>query len=157
MTVPELRVGPCRRGRACSLEVLSIELKRRVSEEDSLCTHLSKGNTLRRTEVREKLDPHHHCYRRQQDGSLSVEAYPATLGLWPGTPQLCPSPRDVSERPCTVGGGWVPGPPPPLLPFQCLRLTVKVLLRRQEDLSVQNSWPAFVGDHRGTWEEGGPS
>ena len=46
-----------------------------------------------------------------------------------------------------------PPSPPPLLPFHCLRLTAKVLLRRlrcQEDLSFKFFWPAFGGDHRGT-------
>ena len=38
---------------------------------------------------------------------------------------------DVLERPYTVGGGGVPPPGPP--PLQCLRLTAKILLRRQED------------------------
>ena len=60
-------------------------------------------------------------------------------------PRMC-LPSDVLERPCTVGGGGgvppPPGPPstspldPPLLPFQCLRLTAKTLLWRQEDLSL---------------------
>ena len=53
---------------------------------------------------------------------------------------------DVLERPYTVGVGGVPPPPgppldpPPFLPFQCLRLTAKILLRRlrcQEDLSLK--------------------
>ena len=44
-----------------------------------------------------------------------------------------------------------PRPPPPLLPFQCLRLTAKVLLRRlrcQEDLRFKCFGKG--GDHRGT-------
>ena len=49
-------------------------------------------------------------------------------------------PSDVLERPYTAGGGGVPLPRPlshpPPLPFRCLRLTAKILLRRlrcQED------------------------
>ena len=43
-----------------------------------------------------------------------------------GPPQL-----DVLERLYTAGGGGVPPlDPPPLVPFQCLRLTANVLLRR---------------------------
>ena len=40
--------------------------------------------------------------------------------------------REVLERPYTAGGGGVPhlDPPPPLLPFQCLRLTANIFLRR---------------------------
>ena len=52
------------------------------------------------------------------------------------------------------GGGQSPrgggGTPP--LPFQCLRLTAKILLRRlrcQEDLRLKFCWPAFAWDHRG--------
>ena len=55
-----------------------------------------------------------------------------------------PPPSDVLERLCTAGGGGGSPPPslcqppppfpvptpPPLLPFQCLRLTAKILLRR---------------------------
>ena len=47
---------------------------------------------------------------------------------------------------------------PPLLPFQCLRLTAKILPRRlrcQEDLSFKIFRPAFGGDHRGTLGGGG--
>ena len=47
----------------------------------------------------------------------------------------------------------------PFLPFQCLRLTAKILLRclwRQEDLSLKNFWPTFGGDHRGTQRRGVP-
>ena len=59
--------------------------------------------------------------------------------------------------------GGTPPPPwtptsPPFLPFQCLRLTAKILhrrLQRQEDLSLKNSWPAFGADHRGTLGGGG--
>ena len=52
-----------------------------------------------------------------------------------------PTPSDVLERPYTARGrgGYIDPPPPrtpPLLPFQCLRLTTKIVLRRlrcQED------------------------
>ena len=46
----------------------------------------------------------------------------------------------------------------PLLPFQCLRPTAKLFLRRlrcQEDGSFKIFWPPFGGDHRGT-PGGGP-
>ena len=49
-------------------------------------------------------------------------------------------------------------PPPPLLPFQCLRLTAKMLLRCfrcQEDLTLKFSGPPSVGTIGGPWEEGG--
>ena len=52
------------------------------------------------------------------------------------------------------------GTPPPLLPFQCLRLTAKILLRRlrcQEDLSLKIVGPPSVGTIGGPKEEGGPS
>ena len=54
-------------------------------------------------------------------------------------------------------GGTPPGPPlpPPLLPFQCLRLTAKILLRCQEDLSLQIFGPPSAGTIGGPWEEGG--
>ena len=51
---------------------------------------------------------------------------------------------DVLEHPYAVGGGGLPLPP--LLPFQCLRLTAKFLLRRlrcQEDLRPKDS--GFLG------------
>ena len=68
--------------------------------------------------------------------------------------------RDVLERPYTVGeGGGVPPPldPPPLLPFQCLRLTAQILLRCQEDLSLEIFGPLSAGTIGGPKEEGGPS
>ena len=82
--------------------------------------------------------------------------------------------RDVLEWPYAVGGEvgvpdgmshragtplpTPPFPPPPLLPFRCLRLTVKILLRRlrcQEDLIFKKFWPTFGGDRRGTLGGGG--
>ena len=53
-----------------------------------------------------------------------------------------------------------PPPPrtPPLLPFQCLRLTAKILLRPlrcQEDLRFKISGPSSAGAIGGPWEEGG--
>ena len=79
-----------------------------------------------------------------------------------------PPGSDVSEGPYTVGGGGVPpltpptslhlDPPPPPLPFQCLRLTAQFLLRRlrcQEDLRFKIFRPPFGGDHRGTLGGGG--
>ena len=66
------------------------------------------------------------------------------LWVWPGDAAVQAS--DVSERPYSAGGGG--GVPPPPLPFQCLRLTAKILLRRlrcQEDLSFKIFWPAFGG------------
>ena len=50
--------------------------------------------------------------------------------------------------------------PPSLLPFQCLRLTANILLRRlrcQEDLRFKNFGPPSAGTIGGPWEEGGPS
>ena len=70
---------------------------------------------------------------------------------------------NVLEWPYTVGGSGVPplDPPlPPPLPFQRLRLTTKILLRRlwcQEDLSLKNFGPPSAGTIGGPWEEGGPS
>ena len=63
-------------------------------------------------------------------------------------------PGDVLERPYTVGGGG--GTPPPL-PFQCSRLTAKILLwrlRRQEDLSVKTFGLPSAGAMGGPKEEG---
>ena len=72
-----------------------------------------------------------------------------SLCLLPPHVPLCPQPSDVLKRPYTVGGeGDLP-----FLPFQCWRLTAKILpwrLRCQEDLSLKNFRPAFGGDHRGT-------
>ena len=66
--------------------------------------------------------------------------------------------RGVLEWPCTAGGGGVPPlDPPPLLPFQCLRLTSKSLLRCQEDLSFKIFGPPSAGTTGGPWKEGGPS
>ena len=57
--------------------------------------------------------------------------------------------RDVLERLYTVGGGGVPPPgPSPLLPFQCLRLAAKNLLRRlwcQEDVGFNIFGPPSAG------------
>ena len=63
---------------------------------------------------------------------------------------------DVLERPYTAGGRGLP--PPPLLPFRCLRPTAKFLLRRlpcQADLRFKNFRPAFGGGLRGTLGGGG--
>ena len=66
---------------------------------------------------------------------------------------------DVVERPYTAGGGGgYPPPGPPSLPFQCLRLTAKILLRRlrwQEDLRFKMFGPPSAGTTRGPSEEGG--
>ena len=51
-------------------------------------------------------------------------------------------------------------PAPPLLPFQCLRLTAKFLrcrLRCQEDLRFKEFDLPLAGTIGGPWEEGGPS
>ena len=64
---------------------------------------------------------------------------------------------DVLERLYTAGGGGYPPPGPPPLPFQYLRLTAKILLRRlrcQEDLRVKIFGPPSAGTI-GPWEEGG--
>ena len=56
-------------------------------------------------------------------------------------------------------GGYPPPRPPPL-PFQCLRLTAKILLRLlqcQEDLRLKFLGPPLAGTIRGPWEEGGRS
>ena len=61
---------------------------------------------------------------------------------------------DVLERPYTAaGGGGTPAgspcPPPPILPFQCLRLTARIFLRRlrcQEDLSTNTSTKKTLKD-----------
>ena len=73
-------------------------------------------------------------------------------------------PSDVLERPYTAGegGGVTPSwtPPPILLPFQCLRLTAKKLLRRfrcQDDLSFKIFGPPSSGTIGGPWEEGVPA
>ena len=57
-------------------------------------------------------------------------------------------------------GGDLPPPSrtPPLLPFQCLRLTAKILLRRlrcQEDLRFKIVGPPSAGTIGGPLEEGG--
>ena len=71
-----------------------------------------------------------------------------------------PSPRNVLERPYTVGGGGVPPPWRPPLPFQCLRLKAKILLRclrQQDDFSVKGFGPPSAGTIGRPSEEGGPS
>ena len=64
---------------------------------------------------------------------------------------------DVLERLSTVGGGGGNPPWTPLPPFQCLRLTAKILLRRQEDLSSKFFDPPLAGTTGEPWEEGCPS
>ena len=73
-----------------------------------------------------------------------------------------PPPRDVLERLTTIGGppppSGAPPPDPPLLPFQCLRLTAKILLEQPlapRGFKPKTFWPAFSGDHRGTIGGGG--
>ena len=48
-------------------------------------------------------------------------------------------------------------PPPPLLPFQCLRLTAKILLQCQEDLSLKTFGMPSAGTIGGPKEERCPS
>ena len=53
---------------------------------------------------------------------------------------------------------YPPLDPPCLLPFQCLRLTAKIWLRRlwcQEDLRFKIFGPPLEGTTGGSWEEGG--
>ena len=75
-------------------------------------------------------------------------------------PLVDPPPQGCIERPYTGGGGGVPPPPgpPPFLPFQCLRLTPKILLRIrcQEALSFKISGPPSAGTIWGLCEEGVP-
>ena len=107
----------------------------------------------------------------------SFQWHPVHLCTPPPPPPFCGSNTlvkvggrgcsDVLERPCPVGGGGGHHPPPPrppwtppLLPFQCLRLTAKNLRRRlrcQEDLSLKNFGPPSAGTKERPWEEGGPS
>ena len=64
--------------------------------------------------------------------------------------------RDVLARPCTVGG--TPPLDSPPLPFRCLRLATKIVLRRlrcQEDLSFKMFGPPSAGAIGRPWEEGG--
>ena len=85
------------------------------------------------------------------DGGWAAGGSPLSTGpmrLWaPG--HKAPG-SDVLERPNAAGkgGGGTPWTRPPLLPFQCLRLTAKVLLRRlrcQEDLSSKIVGPPSAG------------
>ena len=62
----------------------------------------------------------------------------------------CSTASDALERPYTVAGGGAGVNP--LLPFQCLRLTAKILPR---ELKLRNSRPAFGRVHRGTLGGGG--
>ena len=62
---------------------------------------------------------------------------------------------DVLERPYTAGGEGYPRPldPPPLLPFQYLRLTAQISApSAPRGFKLQKVWPAF---HRGTLGGGG--
>ena len=86
---------------------------------------------------------------RQQDWLLAFPvrtapgAYP-----WPVMYQNARTPQEEG------------GVPPLFLPFQCLRLTAKVLLRRlrcQEDLRFKSFGAPSAGAIGGPWEEGGPS
>ena len=71
----------------------------------------------------------------------------------------------VLERPYTVGGGGVappgtpppPGPPPPLLMFEASSQIFASAPLVPRGFRLQNFRPAFGRDHRGPWEEGGPS
>ena len=66
---------------------------------------------------------------------------------------MCQNGRTPQEE-----GGYPPIDPPPLLPFQCLRLTAKIVLRRlrcQEDLSFTIFSPPSAGTIGGPKEEGG--
>ena len=90
---------------------------------------------------------------------LLVAPPPPPRYLGPGTIQGVPLGQDVLEQPYIVGGGGYPPPPrTPLLPFQCLRLTAKILLRHlrcQEDSSFKIFGPPSARTLGGPKEEGG--
>ena len=81
--------------------------------------------------------------------------------LRPSAPALC---AHVPPYPGMYLNGRTPqeegGGPPPLVPFQCLRLTAKILLRRlrrQEDLSFKIFGPPSAGTIGEAKEEGAPA
>ena len=73
----------------------------------------------------------------------------------PAAPLSPPPPPDALEWPYIARGGGVT--PPPLLPFQCLRLTAKSFSSAPSvpGFTFQKFWPPFGGDHRGTLRGGG--
>ena len=113
------------------------------------------------------LDGHVHEFRCSISGHLPKgRCYVKALGHPPclgtgvcapmGSSGPCAVPSDVLERPSPQDRGE--GDRPPLLPFQCLRLTAKVLLRRlrcQQDLGFKILAPPSAGTIGGPQEEGG--
>ena len=77
--------------------------------------------------------------------------------------QVCHTANAVSHRQGCIRtavhrrrrGGKPPPPPLTPLPFQCLRLTATILLRRQENLSLKIFGPPLAGTIEGPWEGGG--
>ena len=100
------------------------------------------------------------AHRVKHEGGGKKVAKDMFAILRPAVQQAEVAPRDVLQRPYTVGGPPPPSPRlPSLLPFQCWRLTAKMLrrLRCQEDLSVKNFGPLLARTIGGPSEEGGPS
>ena len=88
--------------------------------------------------------------------------------LWQPPPTACLTASGAaSEVPSLLMHPWgapprldSPRPETPLPPFQCLRLTAKLLLRRlrcQEGLSFKIHGPPSAGTIGGPWEEGVPA
>ena len=63
--------------------------------------------------------------------------------------------RDVVERPYTAGGGGAPPPPPTLPMFEADSQNFASAPSVPRGFRLQNFWPAFGGDHRGTPGGGG--
>ena len=72
------------------------------------------------------------------------------------------TPSDLIDRPYTAGGGGVspplrPPPPPPLPMFEADGQSFVPVPSVPRGFTLQNCWPAFSGDHRGTLGGGGGS
>ena len=108
--------------------------------------------------------------RPLRHSALRWSGLPRSMSQWsvatdpPPPTDHCPCLRDVGsdvlERPYTAGGGGAPPPldpppPPPLPMFEAGSQSFASAPSVPRGFTLQNFWPAFGGDHRGTLGGGG--